>query len=87
MTIEIDRFFFSDLPHGCESHGPVLAQGVLVPEMAEEVSDAYDDMVRDLGLVEDDQDDDSLPSCLPLLCVDYIYNNISSTLEKFKKKR
>ena len=70
MTIEIDRFVFSDLPHGCESHGPVLAHGVLVPELAEEVSDAYDDMVRDLGLVEDNQDDDSLPSCLPLLCVD-----------------
>ena len=65
----------------------MLVHGVLVPERAEEVSDAYDDMVRDLGLVEDDQDDDSLPSCLPLLCVDYIYNNISSTLEKFKNKR
>ena len=65
----------------------MLAHGVLVPELAEEVSDAYDDMVRDLGLVKDDQDDDSLPSCLSLLCVDYIYSNLSSTLEKFKKKR
>ena len=78
--------FFSDLPGGSESHGPVLASGVLVPEITEEISDAYDDMVRDIGLVEDDQDDDSLPSCLPLLCVDYIYNNISSTIEKLKKK-
>ena len=64
----------------------MLASGVLVPEITEEISDAYDDMVRDIGLVEDDQDDDSLPSCLPLLCVDYIYNNISSTIEKLKKK-
>ena len=64
----------------------MLASGVLVPEITEEISDAYDDMVRDIGLVEDDQDDDSLPSCLPLLCVDYIYNNISSTIEKLKKR-
>ena len=64
----------------------MLASGVLVPEITEEISDAYDDMVRDIGLVDDDQDDDSLPSCLPLLCVDYIYNNISSTIEKLKKK-
>ena len=57
-----------------------------MPELTEEISDAYDDMVRDIGLAEDDQDDDSLPSCLPLLCVDYIYSNISSTLEKLKKR-
>ena len=74
----------SDLPRGCESHGPVLASGVLVPEVVEEISDAYDDMVRDLGLVEDD--DDSLPSCLPLLCVDYICHNISITFDKMKKR-
>ena len=64
----------------------MLAHGVLVPERAEEVSDAYDDMVRDIGLVEDDQDDDSLPSCLPLLCVDYICHNISITFDKMKKR-
>ena len=64
----------------------MLASGVLVPELTEEISDAYDDMVRDIGLAEDDQDDDSLPSCLPLLCVDYIYSNISSTIEKLKKR-
>ena len=38
------------------------------------------------GLV-DDTEDDHLPSCLPLLLLDYIFLNISSAFDKFKNKR
>ena len=37
-----------DLPGPADPHGPVIAAG-LVPELQEEVNDAYDDMRRELG--------------------------------------
>lgn len=75
-----------DIPEGSDSHGPVIISGVLVPELVEELNDAYNDLLHDIGLVEDTEDD-HLPSCLPLLLLDYIFLNISSAFDKFKNKR
>ena len=71
---------------GSESHGPALVSGVLVPEVNEEVADAFDDMLNDIGLTEADEDGDDLPSCLPLLMIDYIIFNISNAIENVKEK-
>ena len=38
-----------DVPEGSESHGPVMISGVLVPEIVEEINDAYDDLLLDIG--------------------------------------
>ena len=38
-----------DVPEGSESHGPIMISGVLVPEIVEEINDAYDDLLVDIG--------------------------------------
>ena len=43
-------------------------------------------MLNDIGLTEADEDGDDLPSCLPLLMIDYIIFNISNAIENVKEK-
>ena len=38
-----------DIPEGSDSHGPVIISGVLVPELVEELNDAYNDLLQDIG--------------------------------------
>ena len=122
-----------------------MISGVLVPEIVEEINDAYDDLLLDIGKYNsravwivfisthdvrgfnisgiepmfidtsitilhcikdlsqtseyvlpsglanteagDESEEDFLPSCLPLLLLDYIFLNISSAFDKFKNKR
>ena len=75
---------------GVEPHGPALVSGILVPELNEEVVDAYDDLLTDIGLTDhhdDDDDGDDLPSCLPLLMIDYVLFNFASAIENVKNKK
>ena len=73
---------------GVEPHGPALVSGILVPELTEEVVDAYDDLLTDIGLAGDDDDDgDDLPSCLPLLMIDYVIFNFSLAIQNVKNKK
>ena len=39
----------TDIPEGSDSHGPVIISGVLVPELVEELNDAYNDLLQDIG--------------------------------------
>ena len=74
---------------GVEPHGPALVSGILVPELNEEVVDAYDDLLTDIGLADyqDDDDGDDLPSCLPLLMIDYVIFNFASAIQSVKNKK
>ena len=74
---------------GVEPHGPALVSGILVPELNEEVVDAYDDLLTDIGLgdYQDDDDGDDLPSCLPLLMIDYVIFNFVSAIQNVKNKK
>ena len=40
---------YGDLPQGSDDHGPALIDGVNVPEVNEEINDAYDDLIRNIG--------------------------------------
>ena len=63
-------------------HGPALVNGV-VSELNEEINDAYDDLIEDIGITEAEEAD--LPPCLPLLICDYIFLNIASMFSKKPK--
>ena len=42
-----------DLPQGSDHHGPALIDGVNVPEVNEEINDAYDDLIREIGELQE----------------------------------
>ena len=37
---------YNDMPRGHNIHAPALINGVLVPELNEEINDAYDDLIK-----------------------------------------
>ena len=86
-----------DLPNQADSHGPEIISGVESEEV-EEVNDAYNDLINELGgsvrsvslvylntlqyagLSKDSEGDyeEFLPSCGPLLLVEYLLNKVDT---------
>ena len=64
---------YMDIPAQPDPHGPAIIYGVESEEL-EEINDAYNDLVMDLGLSKEREDDleEIVPSCGPLLVIEYL---------------
>lgn len=64
---------YMDIPSQTDPHGPAIIYGVESEEL-EEINDAYNDLVMDLGLSKEREDDfeEIVPSCGPLLVIEYL---------------
>ena len=65
------------MPSLAEPHGPAIIYGVESEEI-EEINDAYNDLVEDLGISKATEDDfeEFLPSCGPILVIEYLASKI-----------
>ena len=70
-----------DVPEGVESHAPVMISGVLVPEIVEEINDAYDDLLLDIGKYSWDWQPMGSRSCL--LCELFSFPPMTSEVLTF----
>lgn len=69
--------YLMDFPSRSDPHGPAIIYGVESEEI-EEINDAYNDLIEDLGLskVTEDDQEEFVPSCGPLLVLEYLVNKM-----------
>ena len=66
-----------EIPNKIDSHFDVIIPGIESEEV-EEINDAYNDLIEDLGLskVTEDDQEEFVPSCGPLLVLEYLVNKM-----------
>ena len=76
---------YLDIPGQADPHGPAIIYGVESEEI-EEINDAYNDLVEDLGLSSNTDNDleEIMPSCGPLLVIEYLISKVEHAWAKDK---
>ena len=82
-SVSFDQHRYLDGPGAADPHGPAIIYGVESEEI-EEINDAYNDLVEDLGLskLTENELEEVMPSCGPLLLVEYIIFKIENLWSK-----